>query len=204
MTMVVLDRLAAGKILHQRRESGNDRWDEVWDGVYMLMPNPNIEHQDIATALSAVLWAVIGLPGRGKVYQGVNVSDRLDDWTKNYRCPDVAVYLEGNPAEAKGAFWYGGPDFAVEIVSPDDRARDKLGFYAAVGVRELLLLDRDPWTLELFRRQGPEWVLAGTSRPDQPEVLASEVVPLRFRLLPGDPRPLIEVTRADGSQTWTV
>jgi len=204
MTMVVLDRLAAGKILHQRRESGNDRWDEVWDGVYMLMPNPNIEHQDIATALSAVLWAVIGLPGRGKVYQGVNVSDRLDDWTKNYRYPDVAVYLEGNPAEAKGAFWYGGPDFAVEIISPDDRARDKLGFYAAVGVRELLLLDRDPWTLELFRRQGPEWVLAGTSRPDQPEVLASEVVPLRFRLLPGDPRPLIEVTRADGSQTWTV
>ena len=204
MTMVVLDPLIARDFLHLRRSSGNDRWDEVWDGIYMLMPNPNIEHQGIAGRLLMVLGPVIEWTGLGRVFPGVNVSDRLDDWTKNYRCPDVAVYLEGNPAEAKGAFWYGGPDFAVEIVSPDDRARDKLGFYAAVGVRELLLLDRDPWTLELFRRQGPEWVLAGTSRPDQPEVLASEVVPLRFRLLPGDPRPLIEVTRADGSQTWTV
>jgi Uma2 family endonuclease len=204
MTMVVLDRLAAGKILHQRRESGNDRWDEVWDGVYMLMPNPNIEHQGIAGRLLMVLGPVIEWPGLGRVFPGVNVSDRLDDWMKNFRCPDIAVYLDGNPAQAKGSYWYGGPDFAVEIVSPDDRSRDKLGFYAAVGVRELLLIDREPWALELHRREGAGWVLAGTLRPDRPEWLSSHIVPLRFRLLAGNPRPLIEVTRADGSESWTV
>ena len=144
MTMLIQDRLAAGKILEQRRASGNDRWDEVWDEVYILMPNPNIEHQDIATGLSAIFRAVVDWSGLGKSYQGVNVSDRADDWTKNYRCPDVAVYLTGNPAIAKGAYWLGGPDFAVEVISPDDRSREKFDFYARVGVRELLLIDRNP------------------------------------------------------------
>ena len=106
---------------------------------------------------------MVDWPRLGKVYQGVNVSDRDDDWTKNFRCPDVAVYLTGNPAVAKGAYWHGGPDFAVEILSPDDRSREKLDFYARVGVRELLLIDRDPWALELYRRNGAEWALAGRS-----------------------------------------
>src|SRR4051812_34387745 len=112
MTVLIQDRLAARDILNERRASGNDRWDEVWDEVYILMPNPNIEHQDIATGLATVFRIVIDWPGLGKVYQGINVSDRADDWAKNYRCPDVAVYLSGNPAVAKGAYWLGGPDFA--------------------------------------------------------------------------------------------
>ena len=204
MTIVVQDRLAARNILNQRRASGNDRWDEVWDGIYILMPNPNIEHQDIATGLSAVLRLVLDWPGLGKVYQGVNVSDRGDDWTQNYRCPDVAVYLAGNPAVAKGAYWHGGPDFAVEILSPDDRSRDKLDFYATVGVRELLLIDRDPWALELHQRLGTGWAPAACSRPEQREPLASAVIPFSFRLVPGETRPSIEVSLVDSAQRWLV
>jgi Uma2 family endonuclease len=204
MTIVVQDKLAAANILRQRRASGNDRWDEVWDGVYILMPNPNIEHQGIAGRLLMVFGQVIEWPGLGRVFPGVNVSDRLDDWTQNYRCPDVAVYLNGNTAVDKGAFWLGGPDLAVEIISPDDRSREKLDFYARVGVRELLLVDRDPWSLELYQRRGADWALAGTSRPGEGEPVASSVVPLRFRLIPGDPRPSIEVSTADGAQSWTV
>jgi Uma2 family endonuclease len=204
MTIVVQDRLAAANILRQRRASGNDRWDEVWDGVYILMPNPNIEHQDIATGLSTVLRVVVDWARLGKTYHRVNVSDRHDDWTQNYRCPDVAVYLNGNTAVDKGAFWYGGPDLAVEIISPDDRSREKLDFYARVGVRELLLVDRDPWSVELHERRGTDWALAGTSRPGEGELLASSVVPLLFRLLPGEPRPSIEVSTADGTQRWVV
>jgi len=45
----------------------------------------------------------------------------------------------------------GGPDFAVEILNPGDRTPEKLPFYASVNVRELLVVDRDPWSLELFR-----------------------------------------------------
>ena len=50
-----------------------------------------------------------------------------------------------------GTFWYGGPDFAVEVISPFDRSRKKFEFYARVGVRELLLVNRKPWSLELYR-----------------------------------------------------
>ncbi len=204
MTMLIQDRDAAREILDQRRASGNDRWDEVWDGVYILMPNPNIEHQGIATSLSAIFEVVAGWTGLGKVYQGANVSDRADDWTQNYRCPDIAVYLAGNPAVAKGAYWLGGPDFAVEIISPDDRSREKLDFYARVGVRELLLIDRDPWALELYQRRGTGLALVASSRPDQPEPLAGNVIALRFTLFPGEPRPSIEVSLVDGSRRWMV
>lgn len=205
MTMVVLDPFIARQYLDQRRASGNDRWDEVWDGVYMLTPNPNIEHQEIAGRLMMlVLGPLVEMPGLGHVYQGVNVSDRRDDWTRNYRCPDVAVYLEGNPAEPMGTYWLGGPDFAVEIVSADDRSRDKLGFYASVGVRELLLVDREPWALELHRLEGGRLGLVGTSRPGGPDWLESGTLPVRFRLTAGEGRPRIAVERVGGPERWLV
>ena len=37
----------------------------------------------------------------------------------------------------------GGPDFLVEVASPGDRSLDKLAFYEGIGVRELLMVDRD-------------------------------------------------------------
>ena len=39
--------------------------------------------------------AVVDAGGLGEAFPGVNVSDRSDDWTQNYREPDVAVFLEG-------------------------------------------------------------------------------------------------------------
>ena len=90
----------------------------------------------------------------GKVMAGVNVSDREHGWKKNYRCPDVVVFLNHTKAVDCDTFWFGGPDFAVEIASPGDRSREKLEFYAKVGTRELLLVDRKPWSLELYRLDG--------------------------------------------------
>lgn len=200
----VLDGLNSGKIRGPRRDSGNDRWDEVWDGSYILMPNPDIEHQGIAGGLTAIFGSLVVWTGHGSVYQGVNVSDQTDDWTLNFRCPDVAVYLDGNPALARVESYLGGPDLAVEILSPDDRSREKLEFYAKVGVRELLFIDRDPWALELFQRRGTGWAPAGRSRPEGGESFVSTVIPLRFALVPGDPRPSLAVSQIDGPQQWAV
>ena len=116
----------------------------------------------------------------------------------------MAVFLTDNPAERCGAFWYGGPDFAIEIVSPEDRSRDKLEFYASVGVRELLLVDHDPWKLELYRLQDGRLVEAGQSTLEDSTALASEVVPLSWRLVSGKDRPGIEIVHADGEQRWVV
>jgi Uma2 family endonuclease len=190
----------------ERRASGADRWDEVWEGMYVMAPLPNDEHQYLQQRLSTILDLVIGFEGKGDVRPGVNVSDR-EDWTTNYRCPDVVVFLKGTTAQNRNTFWLGGPDFAIEIVSPDDASRDKLEFYARVGVRELLIIDRDPWSLELYRLQGRRMISAGQSvgaTVPNADTLQSRVVPLTFRLIQGRVRPLIEVTHEDGVQRWTV
>lgn len=143
MAMIVNDTELADHLRAQRVAAGADRWDEVWDGAYMLMPLPDDEHQDLVGALVSRLRTIIGRPRLGSVHPGARVSDR-DDWARNYRCPDVAVFLEGTAAIDQGTHWLGGPDFAVEIITKNDRTREKLAFYARVRVRELLLVDRDP------------------------------------------------------------
>lgn len=199
--VVVLDREQQRLLLRRRRAMGGDRYDEVWNGVYVMSPAPDPEHQDLATLLSAALVSIVGAPEHGRVQVGTNVSDREHGWEKNYRCPDVAVFLPGNPARDVGSHWFGGPDLAVEIISRNDRSRKKFRFYAKVGVREVLLVDRKPWLTELYGRDG-EWELVGVSSLDQPTALQSEVMPLSFRLVPGTPRAQVKVTRRDGGECW--
>ncbi len=202
MAMLITDPLIEDTIKAQRAESGSDRHDEVWDGVYVVSPLANNEHQKLALRLAAILQVVVDDDRLGEAYPGVNVSDR-EDWTHNYREPDVAVFLEGTTARDMGTYWLGGPDFAIEILSEGDRAREKLDFYAKVRVRELLIVDRNPWRLELYRlarrRLGP----VGTSTAESSATLASKVLPLTFRLVAGRPRPTIEVVHADGRR-WEV
>jgi Uma2 family endonuclease len=193
------DRLKA-----ERAATGADRYDEVWEGITFMPPLANNEHQSMRIELAVVAHVALGEKARGRVYPGVNVSDREEDWLDNYRCPDVAVFLPGCLARDCGTHWWGGPDFAVEIVSPRDRSLEKLDFYALVGVRELLVIDRDPWRLELYRLHQGQLVSVGHNDLSQPTALVSTVLPLSFRLLPDTNRPRIEVLHQDGVQRWVV
>jgi Uma2 family endonuclease len=203
MPKVILQRDQFREMLRHRRAMGQDRFDGVWNGVYVTSPDPDSEHQKLPGRFFRAFDEALGDSSEGDVYPTLNISDRDERWDKNYRIPDVSVFLPGNPAKDRGAYWLGGPDFAAEIVSKGDRSRKKFRFYGKVGVRELMILDRRPWRLELHRRASKGWVLAGTSSPDSREILASEVLPLSFRMLPGQPRPAIEVARLDGTRAWT-
>ena len=187
-----------------RVRAGADHHDEVWNGEYFMPPLPNNEHQGLVTQLVTILQIVIGWSGLGQVFPGVNVTDRDKGWKKNFRAPDVVVFLKSTRALSRLTNWLGGPDFLIEIMSPGDRSRRKLAFYGKVGVREVLLVDRHPWKLELYRLQGNKLILVGQSTVAKAGSLTSEVVPLSFRLLAGDDRPLIEVVHNDGVQTWRV
>ena len=180
----------------EREAAGLDRWDEVWNGVHIIMPPPNIEHQALSLRTGSQLLPLIDDAGRGVTAQECAVSDvdAPGDWRTNYRTPDLAIYLTTNPAENRGSHWYGGPDIAVEIVSPGDRSRQKLGFYAAVGTRELFVLDRDPWALELYRLSGGELKSVGTTTPGG-DPLRTESVPLNWSLTAGD-APAVAVAAA--------
>jgi len=202
MPTLVLDPDVEERLKAEREASGADRYDEVWEGVYMMAPLADDEHQDLQTQLGGVLLIRVGWTGLGQVRTGVNVSDRRKGWKKNYRIPDVAVFLPDTKARNCDTFWLGGPDFAVEIVSRGDRGREKLAFYASVGVRELLLIDRDPWGLEFYRLVANRMKLQTRSTLKTTSVIASKLLPLTFQLVPGRPRPRIKVADADGKQTW--
>lgn len=204
MRVLINDPLYAAHVRAEREATDGARWDEVWDGVYVIVPFPDILHQHLASHLTEPFFAVVEKSPECRVYAGINVSDREADWLENVRVPDVAVVLEGSAAQDCDTHYCGGPDFLVEILTPNDCAREKLPFYAKVGVRELLIVDRAPWALELYRLDAGRLELVGTSTPDRQDPLTSAVMPLTFRLIPGAERPQIEVARTDGAQTWRV
>jgi Uma2 family endonuclease len=196
MAVLVTDPDLQSQLLADRQTSGADRYDEVWDGVYMMAPLPNNEHQDIQADFVAALKEIFGWDHAARICAGVNVSDRNEDWTHNYRCPDVVVFLPGNPAIDRGSHWQGGPDFLVEIVSEADRSEEKLPFYASVGVREVLLIDRNPWKLELYGLDNltRSFRLAGTSTPAADVKLESATLPVVFEIVSSHSRPRVRLS----------
>lgn len=204
MPVLILDPSFEDHVMKEREALGLSRYDEVWEGVTVVPPMPNTEHQILSMQLWSVLEQVVAKGGLGQVFPPLNISDRVADWTHNYRCPDINVFLNGNPAVDHGTHWTGGPDFLIEVLSRGDDARDKLAFYAAVNTREVLVVDRHPWQLELYQLQQGQLTLAGRRDLDQPVTLTSSVLPAVFRLVPGSNRPSIEITHAATGQCWVV
>ena len=204
MSLLLNKMNLANRVQAEREMTDGAQHDEVWDEEYVMSPLPNNEHLTISAELWLVFRTILGSAETGIAYNGLNVSDCEAGWERNYREPDVAVILE--PARAKdcGTHWCGGPDLVVEILSPNDRAREKLGFYAALGVRETLIIDRHPWALELYRLDEGELKLVGFSTPAQSDVLTSSVLPVTFRMVAASKRPAVEIANCDRSQTWLV
>jgi Uma2 family endonuclease len=147
---------------------------------------------------------VVDAAGLGTAFAGVNLAGASKDWTYDYRVPDVVVILAAGTAEDQETCFRGAVDFVVEITSPGDRTYEKLPFYSRLGVRELLIVNRQSWTLELYRNQGNGLEKVSESEIQKSEVLQSGVLPLEFRLLPGQPRPQIEATHAETRRQWLV
>jgi Uma2 family endonuclease len=170
----------------------------------VIVPVLDDEHQRIVSRLCSILQNVVGWPGFGEVRPGVNLAASHDDWERDYRAPDVVVFLRDTQARNHDTHWCGPADFLVEITSPGDRTRDKLPFYSRLGVREVLIVDRDPWALELLRWQDGALVPAGRSTAAEGGKLASETVPLEFELAAGQARPAIRVVHPPGDRVWDV
>lgn len=204
MTTMIRDLELEKRLLAEREVSGADRYDEVWEGVYVMSPMPNDEHQMLVGRLTRILDEVVADPGLGQVRPGINVSDRVEEWRTNYRVPDVAVFLKGSRAINHESFWLGGPDLAIEIVSPGDQTRDKLAFYADVATTELLVIERDPWQIEYYRHTGGRMELAATATAENGQTLVCKSVGIDLVLRPGESRPTIEVTHAASGRTWSI
>ena len=98
----------------------------------------------------------------------------------------MVVFRNDTTAQNLDTHRLGDPDFAVEVVSQYDRSRKKLDFSARVGTRELLLVDRYPWALELYRlSEAGTLDLVDRSTSEQPAILTSMTLPLTLRLESG-------------------
>lgn len=143
MKTVILDPAPAEieALIRQRQALGQDRFDEVWEGVYHMTPGPNTAHAFVEHEVAAVLRPyarAAGLFGSGQFNLG-----EPDD----YRVPDGGYHRDRHSAVRVPT-----AVIVVEILSPGDETYDKFGFYAAHGVDEIFVVDPDKRSFEIWQR----------------------------------------------------
>jgi Uma2 family endonuclease len=139
--------------LERRRRAGADRFDEVWEGRYVVAPDPHSNHGAVQLELAPLLKAAARRLGLRPALT-FNLG-RPDD----FRIPDAGL-LPGPPG-----VWHATAVLVVEVLSPEDMTFDKLDFYAAHGVRELLVLDWQDRSVRCFALQD------GRAERDRSDVL---------------------------------
>jgi Uma2 family endonuclease len=118
-------------LLARRHRLGQDLLDEVWAGVYHVNPAPHRRHAHIAQQLAELLGPRARDAGLLPMMSIFNLGEPND-----YRVPDGGLFGPG-PDEV----YVPTAALIVEIVSPEDKTWEKLDFYAAHGVDELLIVD---------------------------------------------------------------
>ncbi len=181
MQVLFLD--APQAVLDERRRLGLDRRDEVWNGVLHVVPPPGGPHQRLSTAFLIAVGPVAA--GRGLVPHAETGLYQTGD---DYRVPDQ-LYCHPEHLSERGAE---GAELVVEVRSDGDETYRKLPFFAAVGVREVLVLHPRDRTAELFR------AVDGELRPVSPDPeggLRCDVLDVHLRTVDGQ----LRIAWADGT-----
>jgi len=132
----------------RRHSLGLDKFDEVWDGEYHMAPMARFSHGLLDTQMAILLEPLAtaaGLIGSG----AFNLGD-----STNFRVPDRGLHRAKS-----AAVWLPTAAVVIEIESPDDETWDKLDFYAAHGVDEVLVVSAE--------RRSVTWLVLQGERYDQ-------------------------------------
>jgi len=119
-------------LLERRRRAGVDRLDEVWQGVRHMVPGPSFEHANVAQQLAVLLDAPARAAGLIPTMHEFNLGEGEHD----FRVPDGGLHRPG----AAGV-WLSTAALVVEVRSPGDETWQKLPFFAAHHVDEVLIVD---------------------------------------------------------------
>jgi len=134
-------------LLERRRRLGQDRFDEVWEGVLHMNPAPSGRHARIEAQLLALLQtpaAAANLTVVGQFNLGKNERD--------YRVPDGGAHRD-----FADRVFYPTAALVIEIVSPGDESWGKLDFYAGHGVEELVIVDPQEKTVSWLGLEDREY-----------------------------------------------
>jgi Uma2 family endonuclease len=198
MTVLVLDEPAIDHVLEDRRRRGADRWDEMWDGVLHMVPPPGADHQSLTTFLCRVYYEVVVEAKRGKVLTQGKIA-RTGPEEDNYRVPDLSVVLRTGRGRVVKQGVAGSADQVVEVYSDGDESYEKFGYYASLGVQEILIIDREARWIELYRLQGKKYVLAAKS----PQRVASGLIPISMQIVKRGRTTQLKVIHTKTGTSWT-
>ena len=142
------DTLGLKEILARRRRSGLDRRDEVWDGVLHMVPAANFAHASVTHQVGVAL----DRPARDARLIPAMGEFNLGESEKDFRVPDGGLHRSGADET-----WLGTAALVIEIVSPNDESWDKLPFYAAHDVDEVLIVDPAKRSVDWLALDGDEY-----------------------------------------------
>jgi len=127
------------ELIERRHQFGLDLYDEVWEGTYHMAPAPRFDHANLAIAL---VRALLPLTDAAGLVGGTPFNLGGPD---NYRVPDL-----GWLRQAAHAVYVPTAALVVEVVSPDDETYEKLPFYAAHGVDEVMIVEGQERRVRIF------------------------------------------------------
>ena len=137
---------------------------ELFDGSLVLPPSPTPIHQHVSRRLAGAFDPSSEAAGL-RVYLAVNL--RLKP--NRIVIPDLVVVAQIDPT--KLLVEPASVMLACEVTSPSNAATDrvlKLHYYAEAGIPWYLLVDTDPEpTLQLFRREGDNYILDSVGKPGE-------------------------------------
>ena len=160
-------------MLAERRKLGLDRRDEVWNGVLHMVPPAGGPPQRLSAKLIRVLGPLAERHGLVSSYE-TGLFCTADD----YRVPDQ-LYCRAEHESERGAE---GAELVVEIRSEGDETYDKIGFYAGLGVCEMLIVHPDGHWVELLRSVGGRLLPVST---DADGAVRSDVLGAQFVAVAG-------------------
>ena len=112
---------------------------EFTDGEIEVLPMPTDNHQSISQFLFLALLVFLQRIGGKVQYAPLRVRIREG----KHREPDILLVRDANDPRRQNQFWLGA-DLVVEVVSPDDPARDtvaKRADYAEAGIPEYWIVN---------------------------------------------------------------
>lgn len=138
--------------LARRRALGQDRFDEVWEGEYHMVPAPHFWHGQVDSEVAALL------RGPAKAAGLVITSQFNLGKHDDYRVPDGGYHRVPLPT-----VWVPTAAVVVEVLSPEDETWEKLDFYARHGVEEICIAEPLARSIRWFVLAGGAYQETGAS-----------------------------------------
>lgn len=156
----------------ERLPDGDGMHREILEGELQLLPPAKSGHSQIASRVFAILFA-LQQRGLGKVYleAGYKLSENPPTWIQ----PDASFLgLDRARGTAGEDYFTGGPDLAVEIVSPSESARDlehKVRLLLAAGSQAVWVIYPESQSVHVHQPDGTSFTRGLKDSLSAPQLL---------------------------------